>query len=69
MTDPIHTDHTLPSAEALAVLNCLRTAVTEALERKRRLGHYWVEWTAEAPLLLGPDAPRPTTAKPDQATR
>jgi hypothetical protein len=45
------------SEDTLAMLACLRTAVAEALERKRKLGQYRVEWSAEGPKLVGPDAP------------
>jgi hypothetical protein len=46
-----------PSAESLAILACLREAVAEALERKRRLGQYSVQWSPEGPRFIGPDAP------------
>lgn len=46
-----------PSEEMQAMLDCLREAVAEALERKRRLGQYWVEWTPEGIQLVGEDAP------------
>ena len=46
-----------PDQETVAMLECLRAAVAEALDRKRRLGHYWVEWTADGPALVGADAP------------
>ena len=48
---------TTPDPETAAMLDCLRAAVAEALDRKRRLGHYWVEWTADGPALIGADAP------------
>jgi len=43
-----------PDGESLAMLACLREAVAEALERKRRLGQYWVHWTADGPRIDGP---------------
>lgn len=48
---------TEPSPETLAMLHCLRDAVADALDRKRRLGHYWVQWTPDGPTFMGPDAP------------
>lgn len=43
-----------PDGESLAMLACLREAVADALERKRRLGQYWVDWTADGPRINGP---------------
>jgi hypothetical protein len=34
----------------------LNLAVTEAIERKRRLGQYWVQWTATGPQIQQPNA-------------
>ena len=39
------------------MLNSLRAAVTETLERKRRLGQYAVIWKDGKPELAGGDAP------------
>ncbi|MFG6667145.1 hypothetical protein ACGK9R_08540 [Halomonas sp. HNIBRBA4712] len=41
-----------------AMLDSLRAAVSEALERKRRLGHYAVVWQDGKPALVGEDAPK-----------
>ncbi len=38
-------------------LECLRQAVAEALERKRRLGQYAVFWRDGRVVFEGPDAP------------
>jgi len=46
-----------PSQETLAMLNCLRLAVTKTLDRKRRLGQYAVLWSEGAPIAVGEDAP------------
>lgn len=46
-----------PSPQAQAALDCLRQAVTNALERKRRLGQYAVLWSGDGPILVGEDAP------------
>jgi hypothetical protein len=39
------------------VLDVLKRAVAEALERKRRLGQYAVTWRDGRVVLAGPDAP------------
>ena len=39
------------------MLNCLRQAVSQALERKRRLGQYAVVWDGNGPVAVGEDAP------------
>jgi hypothetical protein len=39
------------------VLEVLKRAVAEALERKRRLGQYAVLWRDGHAVCLGPDAP------------
>lgn len=46
-----------PNQETQAMLDCLRQAVTKALDRKRRLGHYAVLWSEGAPIAVGEDAP------------
>ena len=43
------------SAEDLKVLDALRSAVAEALERKRRLGQYAVIWRDGHVVRLNPD--------------
>lgn len=49
--------------EAMA-LDALQRAVAKALDRKRRLGHYYVVWSDGRPVCIGPDAP----ARSGQAT-
>lgn len=39
------------------MLDSLRSAVSETLERKRRLGQYAVIWQDGKPVLVGEDAP------------
>ena len=39
------------------VLDVLKRAVTEALERKRKLGQYAVIWRDGRVICIGPDAP------------
>lgn len=46
------------SPDTQEMLNSLRTAVAETLERKRRLGQYAVFWQAGKPVFIGEDAPR-----------
>ncbi len=40
-----------------ATLDCLRQAVSKTLERKRRLGHYSVQWSGGKLFAVGEDAP------------
>jgi hypothetical protein len=50
------------------VLNVLKRAVAEALERKRKLGQYAVVWREGRVVCTGPDAPGapgvPSTGNP-----
>lgn len=41
------------------VLECLRAAVREALDRKRRLGQYAVVWKDGKVTYIGPNPPTP----------
>lgn len=45
------------SPDTQEMLDSLRAAVAETLERKRRLGHYVVIWQDGKPVLIGEDAP------------
>lgn len=36
-------------------LNALHEAVAEAVDRKRRLGQYWVVWDGEKPVKVYPE--------------
>lgn len=49
--------HPTPSADTQAMLDCLRQTVVKTLERKRRLGQYVVQWSGQAPVATGEDAP------------
>ncbi|SEP87535.1 hypothetical protein SAMN05421510_100772 [Nitrosomonas ureae] len=49
---------TMPSKESQVILDSLQKAVTQALERKRRLGHYVVVWREGGPVMIGEDAPK-----------
>lgn len=46
------------------MLNSLRAAVAETLERKRRLGQYAVVWKDGKPKLAGGDAAKNRIATP-----
>ena len=54
--------------ESVAILESLRRAVANALERKRLLKQYAVIWMDGGPVCIGPDAPTPeapsTTGSP-----
>jgi len=45
--------------ESIAMLESLRRAVAQTLERKRRLQQYVVQWSSRGPVCIGPDAPPP----------
>lgn len=51
MTQPIQ-----PSPQSQEMLNALRRAVADALEKKRRLGQYAVVWEDGRPVMLGGEA-------------
>lgn len=57
--------HPTPSPDTLAMLECLRQAVAKTLERKRRLGQYSVQWSGNAPVAVGADAPSVLQPKDD----
>jgi hypothetical protein len=49
--------HKIPSDKSMKILEALKKAVAETLERKRKLGHYAVIWDGKKPVLRGDDAP------------
>jgi len=49
--------HDPPSLKALETLEALRTAVAEALDKKKRLGQYAVFWSGNKPVFVGDDVP------------
>jgi hypothetical protein len=53
------------SMEAQTILNALQQAVSNSLEKKRRLGQYAVTWQNGRPIQVGDDAP---TAGSEDAT-
>ncbi len=46
------------SPEARQTLDGLNRAVEEALDRKRKLGQYWIEWDGEKAVKVWPDGRR-----------
>jgi hypothetical protein len=51
----------VPSPESIAVLNALRAAVAKELDKKKRLGHYYVSWQNDRVVFIGDDAPQDPT--------
>ena len=47
-----------PSKESLVVLAALKEAAINALEKKRKLGHYAVMWENNQVVYKGDDAPQ-----------
>lgn len=62
---------TQPTPDTQEMLDSLRTAVAETLERKRRLGQYAVIWQDGKPVLVGDDAPaqQPRDQASDQGSQ
>lgn len=48
---------TTPSEKGQTVLYALRIAVTNALDKKHKLGQYTVVWDGQKTVLSGSDAP------------
>ncbi len=48
------------SEEGQVILDSLQKAVTQALEKKRRLGQYAVVWQDGKATMIGEDAPKVT---------
>lgn len=46
------------SEEGQVILDSLQKAVTQALEKKHRLGQYAVVWRDGKPVMIGEDAPK-----------
>ena len=57
------------TADTQKMLDSLRTAVAENLERKRRLGQYVVIWEEGRPVLMGDDAPAQQAGDQDNQRR
>ncbi|MBL1267483.1 MAG: hypothetical protein COA87_006985 [Halomonas sp.] len=54
------------SPDTQEMLDSLRSAVAETLERKRRLGQYAVIWQDGRPALIGEDAPQCSDNKTEE---
>jgi hypothetical protein len=54
-----------PSPESIVVLNALRAAVAKELDKKKRLGHYYVIWQNDRPVFIGDDAPQDPNSQSD----
>lgn len=52
-----------PSKESMIVLESLREAVAQALDRKKRLGQYAVVWQDGQPTIIGDDKPETSRQK------
>jgi len=46
------------SEKGQVILDSLQKAVTQELEKKRRLGQYAVVWREGGPVMIGEDAPK-----------
>ena len=62
------------SPEDQEMLDALQQAVTEVLERKRRLGHYAVIWRDDRPVITGGEATdwpllKPAATKPAPSSK
>jgi len=51
-----------PSKEGQILLETLQRAVTQALDKKKRLGQYAVVWRDGRPVATGEDAPGENSA-------
>jgi hypothetical protein len=54
----IVTQGSTPSPESIVVLKALRAAVAQELDKKKRLGHYYVIWENDRVVFIGDDAPQ-----------
>ena len=48
------------------MLDLLTKVAVETIDRKRRLGHYYVIWQDGKPVAIGEDAPPPSTKATSQ---
>jgi len=48
---------TTPSEKGQIVLDALKVAVTNALDKKQKLGQYAVVWDGQKTVLIGNDVP------------
>lgn len=57
------------SSTTQKILDSLQAAVTQELERKKRLGHYAVIWQDSHPILIGDDAPSAEASVDNKASQ
>lgn len=50
-----HSPAPLPSKESLAIYNALKSAVTQAIDTKKRLGQYAIVWKDGQPTRINFD--------------
>jgi len=50
-------DQQAPSERSRQTLRILQEAVRQEIEKKRRLGNYYVDWKDGHPVVVGEDAP------------
>ena len=51
------------SPDVLIILDSLKKAVAETLDRKQRLGQYAVVWRDGKPAFIGDELPKPTPTR------
>ncbi len=51
------------SPDVLIILDSLKKAVAEALDRKQRLGQYAVVWRDGKPAFIGDELPKSTSTR------
>ena len=59
---------TAPSPDTQRMLDSLKHAIAETLEKKKRLGQYAVFWEDGKPVLVGDDAPARTPCHDSEPT-
>ncbi len=63
MTSISTQEQQIAKEQAQDALNVLQRAVDTAIDRKRRLGQYWVEWDGEKPVKIYPENPAGNSAE------
>jgi hypothetical protein len=56
-------EHEVAKQQAQEALTVLQNAVAEAIDRKRKLGQYWVEWDGEKAVEIHPEDTTKTAAE------
>ena len=65
-----HTSKTTPATppDTQQMLDSLKQAVAQALEKKKRLGQYAVIWEDGKPVFIGEDAPQTPSSQESKTT-